>query len=582
MNDKNSFLSRYNKNNEEPKNKITVKDVEKTSFKYEQKSGFKKPKEKSAMFASKSKSKIMVPIIIGAVVLTAVVIGLVLLLGGGGIEMKDFTDWEIGDVQLWANENSIKLQIEKEYSDAFDENKVISQSTVQGTKIKKGDFIKLTVSLGYDLTVTLELPDLMSMTKEQIEAWADENFMIKVRLTAEYNNDVALGNVIRFEVNDNTVVDEVRRDTPIYIIVSKGIEDETLIEVVVPDFKTMAISECYVFANDNGLLLTVEELYDDYVPKGSIISQSVKAEATVKKGDEIKLTVSKGQKIIIPDFSDYSKENAAAIAGELGISVTIEERYSSSSAGRFLSQSIDEGTVLNEGDYVELCYSVGNKIVVSSFIGQTRDAIENWAKELNELDARITIKATYTQNNAPSGTIVHQDIANQVIGRKTTINITVSKGKTIFVPDFVAAQGQGYDVAFTREKALEMCDAIGIVPIFVEEIKANRLPGEIWYQSIAAGTEISEGSIITLKFTPATATTIVPDFLSMTKAEVLAADFNKSLYIIFEDSEEVVEGYEDKIFEQTLSAGTTVVKGSAITLYIGAAEIPVSTPTPTL
>ncbi len=580
MDDNNSFLSGYN-NKSVPEKKAAEKDKKSSSLRYEEKSGFIKPKKNNAYKpGAQAKSKVTVWLIIGAVITAAIVIGLIMLLGGGKVVLKDFTDWSMADVQLWANENEIKLQIEKQFSDEYDENIVISQSIAEGTRISKGEFVKITVSLGHDLTVTLPLPDLMSMTKEQIEAWAAENFMTKVRITAEYSDQVALGDVIRYEVNDNTVVDEVRRDTPIYIIVSKGMEDETAIEIAVPDFKTMALSECYVFANDNGLVLTVQELYDDYVPAGSIISQSVKAEDKVKKGDEIILTVSKGKKIIIPDFSEYSKENAVTVAAELGIPATIKERYSSSSAGRFLSQSIDAGTVLQEGDFLELTYSIGNKIVVSSFVGQTRDAIENWAKELNEMDARITIKATYTQNNAPSGTIVHQDIANQVIGRKTTINITVSKGKTIYVPDFVATEGGGYDVAITREKALQMCEELGIVPIFEQETKANRLPGEIWYQSLAAGTEVSEGSTITLKFTPANATTIVPNFDGMTKAEVQAGVYNKSFYIKFADGEEIVAGYENKIYKQTLSAGDTVVKGSEITLYIGPEQEVIPTPTP--
>ena len=74
--------------------------------------------------------------------------------------------------------------------------------------------------------------------------------------------------------------------------------------VTVPDFKTMTVSDCYVFANENGLTLIVEEQYDDYVPKDAIISQSVKADEKVAKGTEITLVVSKGVKIIVPDFSD--------------------------------------------------------------------------------------------------------------------------------------------------------------------------------------------------------------------------------------------------------------------------------------
>ena len=101
-------------------------------------------------------------------------------------------------------------------------------------------------------------------------------------------------------------------------MVSKGPEDESALEVVVPNFKEMGIGECYIFANENGLVLQVEEEYDDFVPAGAIISQSIKPEEKVKKGTEITLVVSKGKMITVPDFAGYSKEKATAVAGELG------------------------------------------------------------------------------------------------------------------------------------------------------------------------------------------------------------------------------------------------------------------------
>ena len=64
----------------------------------------------------------------------------------------------------------------------------------------------------------------------------------------------------------------------------------------------MGIGECYIFANENGLVLQVEEEYDDFVPAGAIISQSIKPEEKVKKGTEITLVVSKGKMIHSPDF----------------------------------------------------------------------------------------------------------------------------------------------------------------------------------------------------------------------------------------------------------------------------------------
>ena len=576
MDDNNSFLSNYNNDaNNDADAKITIRDAD-IGYKYEQKSDFKKPAKPGRNASAGKQSKLLIPIIVGSIIVVGVVLVLILLLNQG-VEVLDFNDWALTDVQLWAGENGVMLQTEDAYNDEYETGHVIAQDPPPGTKIKKGAFVKLTVSLGHDLSVLLPLPDILSMTMDDVEAWAEQNFMTKVRITTEFSNTVASGHVIRFEINDDTVTgDEVYRDTPIYVIVSKGAEDDTAVSVTVPDFKTMALGESYVFASENGITLNVQEEYDDYVPMGSIISQSVKADETISKGDTVTLVISKGKKIIVPKFSGYSVEKATAKAAELGITVTIRQRYSSASAGAFLSQSLDADSIYQPGDILELCYSLGNKIVLASYVGQPRDAIESWANDLNEQGARITIKVTETKSNAAAGTIIFQDPVSTVIAPKSTVNITVSLGKVVYVPDFID-DGGTYNTAVTREKAIALCEEAGIIPVFVEENKSGRLPGEVWSQSIAAGTEAAEGSSITLKYTPTTQVT-VPGFVGMDKST--ANGHANKFEITYVVSENYVVGQEGKVQEQSLLAGTTVVSGTAITLTICPDEpiIPSSVP----
>lgn len=573
----NSFLSNYGKDmgESEPAAEVAVRDAD-LGYKYEEKSGFRKYQSEDGGYPPlRRPPKFLIPAVAAGVVVIAVVITLVLVLGGG-IKVIDLVGKSLGDAQLWSNQTGVMLDKKEEYNNEYAVNTVIKQSVDAGNTIRKGEFLTITVSLGHDLSVTLPLPDLMSMTMSEVEAWRDNNFMTKVRITTEFSETVPEGNVIRFEVNDDSVTTEIRRDTPVYVIVSKG-KDTSIEQVTVPDFKTMTISEAYIFANENGINLVVEEVYDDYVPKGSVISQSVKATEKIGKGGEIKLVFSKGKMIEMPDFSDYTKEQAAAVAAGLGIPVTVIEQYSGSSAGRFLSQSIKAGTIYDEGDQLELKYSLGNKIALASFVGQTRDAIESWASELNKQGASIKIKVTTTQSSQPKGTIIYQDVANKMIGVKTTIRVTVSLGKILYVPDFVIPDGtitdpnRGYDVAITREEAIAMCEAVGLVPVFIEENKSDRLPGEVWYQSVAAGSEVSEGSKITLKYVPSAKVTVNIDTATGLTKEQAKLAYGKLFTLVFEDSEEIVAPEKiGKVVGQSIPNGTTVTKGTTLTLYIGA------------
>lgn len=588
MDDNNSFLNNYKKKTGSPDEPVEraeretpVKQEGPPALRYEQKSKFVRParRDNGSQPPGGRKAGPLVPILVGAVVLIGAIIAALLLLNRG-VEVKDLSGWTKNDAMLWASQNGIQLQVDEQYNDQVDENKVVSQSPAGGQKVKKGEFVRIVVSKGHDLTVTLALPDIMSLTKEEIEAWAAENFMTKVRITAEFSAEVPAGRVISFEINDNTVVDEVRRNTPIYIIVSKGAVDETATLITVPNFREKSVSESYLFANENGLVLTIEEQYDDYAPKGTIMAQSIKPDEKVKKGDEIVLIVSKGKKVLVPDFSEYSKQKATSMAAELGITASVVEKYSSLATGEFISQSIPADSEYVDGDVLELYYSLGNKIVISSFVGQTRDAIEAWAKELNDQGASITISVGYTQSSSEKGKIIYQDKANTVIGVKTTIRITVSKGKAVFVPDFVAPEGAGYDEAITREKAMAMCEALNLIPIFVASTQSGRLPGEIWYQSVAAGKEVAEGTTITLKYNPANATISVPDFTGMTQDEIIAAGWHRKFNLTFAIGDEYVDGYAGRVYQQSITAGTTVATGSAITLYIGA-ELATEEPSPT-
>jgi eukaryotic-like serine/threonine-protein kinase len=539
-------------------------------LRFEDKSEFVPPPPPAPVAAGNGrKTRTLVTVIVLSAIVLAVLAGLTWYLTRGA-KMIDLTDWPIADAQVWAADNKVKLTVEEQYNDQHDAGKIYAQDPAKGTTVKSGSFIKVYVSLGHDLSVTLPLPDIMNMTKPEIEAWAAANFMSKIRITTEYSATVPANHVIRYEINDNTVVDDVKRNTPVYIIISKGAAAETTVLVTVPDFKTMTLDQAHQFAEENGLTLTIVEVYDDYIASGTVISQSVAAETQVEQGSEITLKISRGKRIAVPDFSAMSREKAAAEAASLGITVAAKDRYSSISAGGFVSQSISAGAVYESGTIIELDYSLGSTIVLASFVGQTRDAVESWVQGLNSQGAAIVIRTTFTQSNAPKNQIIYQSPANTVVNYQSTVRIAVSLGRKVFVPDFVAPAGSGYDQAVTREKAIQLCQQLNLIPIFVAEAKSGRLPGEIWYQSIAAGSEVYENSTVTLKYVPAKLTLSVPDFTGMTQSSIIAAGYLYKLDITFADAGYYVEGLGGKVFAQSIPAMTIVAYGSKITLTVSA------------
>lgn len=511
-------------------------------------------------------TKRLILVAVMAIILFACIFMLVSLTNN--IKVIDFTGWQKADFMLWASENKINAQTEEQFSDEVAEGYIISQLIPPGEKIKKNQFLKVFISKGPDMSVEYYLPDFMNMSKDEIEAWAADNLMSKVRISVENSDTIPKGQVITFQVNDDTVIDKVKRDTPIYIIISRGSEDEyaPLAEIKIPNFKTMGLSASMLFAQENGLNVIVVNQYDEYVPPNTIISQSLSVDSIAHPGDTVTLVVSQGQKILMPSFKQLEKGDAMSLAAQLGVPLKIKERYSSSDEGRMIYQSVEVGTEITKDTTLELTYSMGPVIAVRSYIGMQKFNIEEWINGENEYGARLVLDITYTQNSAAAGTILQQNIKDEYVYRDTVIQIVVSTGNVCFVPDFVAVNGAGYDLAITREEAESMAEQKGLILLFIKATDATRLPGEVWWQSVPAGTEVDVGTIITLKYNPVDVTLDVPNYVGMTVAAVMASPEYQNLDVIFQP--DVTNAATDIVTDQSITAFSTVAYGTELILNI--------------
>lgn len=64
------------------------------------------------------------------------------------VTVPDLSNYSLENIQAWAQENSITLDLVEEYSDSIENGKVISISVENAAVIKKGDTITVTVSKG--------------------------------------------------------------------------------------------------------------------------------------------------------------------------------------------------------------------------------------------------------------------------------------------------------------------------------------------------------------------------------------------------------------------------------------------------
>lgn len=109
------------------------------------------------------------------------------------VKLPDFTGKDLAEARAWATENKLKLTVEQTYNKEIDINKVISQNSKQGSKLKKGAELTVKSSLGADPEEKVALPDFMTMKKSEAEKWIKDNQADNVSLIDEYSDSIEKG-----------------------------------------------------------------------------------------------------------------------------------------------------------------------------------------------------------------------------------------------------------------------------------------------------------------------------------------------------------------------------------------------------
>jgi len=210
----------------------------------------------------------------------------------------------------------LKIEVaEKVYSEEVSEGLIIKQDPAGGDKIDPNGTVKLTVSKGPERYL---VPQLIGLTPE-----AAVNAIAKLPLatgtiTEVFNSEVPKGFVISAEPAPGT---QVRRDTAINLVVSKGIETLAL-----SSYLGKIGEEALTELTDAGFDVTVTYAFDEKVIPGGVISQTPAA-GDVPKGAKIQLVVSKGSAFtIIPTLGIIGQTQAKAtqILKDLGLVVKVK------------------------------------------------------------------------------------------------------------------------------------------------------------------------------------------------------------------------------------------------------------------
>ena len=398
--------------------------------------------------------------------------------------IKDFTGKSLTEVVKWAEKNNITLNQEYEYSDMIEEYDIINQSIKAGTKLDDIKELTIVISEGPNPNKEIIVPDMVSWNDERVINFVEENYLSNViiefvqsdkatdtvieqskagnlkrneelKITFSYGEELGYDEVkiidftkktefeVMFYMKQHHLKYEFTRDFSDKIKrnlamsqdkkpgTSVKVDDETVKvtfskgkEIKVPDLTSMSMSEITTWVIKNRLKLEFTDKYDEKIKANNVISANYKKGDKVEQGELIKVVISKGS-LKMPKFASYEEFRAWADKYE----IKYEEKHEFSSTvkiGEVISYSYKTGDVIKNDDAIIVTISDGEEVEVPNLDGLSKSQAES---KLDKLGLNYSFVYSYSDKVA-EGLVIKQSISSgSKVSSKTTITITLSKGK---------------------------------------------------------------------------------------------------------------------------------------------------------
>ncbi|MBR1506427.1 MAG: PASTA domain-containing protein [Eubacterium sp.] len=254
--------------------------------------------------------------------------------------------------------NMIMQITDKVYSDETPKDLILAQSIEDGTIIdNEGVVLEVVVSAGGE---TIYMPDFVGIKKE--EAFKElKGSGVYYQETEKKESEIAPECIIEQDIKPGK---ETEKGSNVRFVISSGNNsyDKTKYTTV-PDLVDISWADGRKAIAEKKLYIFIEKReYNDTVPEGMVISQSIEKGKKVKEGTEVGVVVSLGiTKYRVPDvqYKDYS--DAKTLLGDAKLNVTVEWEDSKTVAkDKVIRQSIEPGTEVEAGTAITIYVSKGN------------------------------------------------------------------------------------------------------------------------------------------------------------------------------------------------------------------------------
>ncbi|MGH8870060.1 MAG: Stk1 family PASTA domain-containing Ser/Thr kinase [Actinomycetes bacterium] len=200
------------------------------------------------------------------------------------------------------------------FSETVPPGRVVATDPGPGERVVRGDEVTLVLSKGKE---RYDVPEIEGKKLGAAERLLERTNLTVGGTTLEWSSEVSKDHVISATPKPGT---EVRRDTPIRLVISRGPEP-----VQLPDLRNLAKDDAVARLAALGMEAKVTEQYSDSVAAGLVAGHRPAPGRTIGKGSTVTLVVSRGPQLFaVPDVTGQHVDAAQQTLESAGFAVDVQ------------------------------------------------------------------------------------------------------------------------------------------------------------------------------------------------------------------------------------------------------------------
>lgn len=201
--------------------------------------------------------------------------------------------------------------------------------------------------------------------------------------------------------------------------------------------------------------------------EGTVLRTDPVANTSKREGSKVDIVIAVAEAVVVPDVAGLSQEEAEAALAELGFEIgeVTTEHSDSVDAGLVIRTDPKGNSSKVKGTTVNMVISDGPEIkmvTVPDLLGKTQSQAKN---ELEKLGLQLgEVSSQYSETVAKDAVISTNPAAHDEIEKGTFVNLVISKGAAITMPDFGSLE-------FSYAEARRQLQGLGVSVSVIEKVE---------------------------------------------------------------------------------------------------------------